>query len=426
MVIKNNEKKTNISQEKITYRGLFNMLNCYYEVANQHSAEFKAFAKNLPSPKQDVSLLFEFFEKNAVDFSLVGNQKKYLAKLFVEIHRVWSSGYTDIQLRIGEGVGTCALFALSMRNKALAEQCNLISKNKNCPFTYSMHRFPEFYSKYKDDELDHDENALSFLSQSKDFHEHAIFHFIYKKNLIDLGESFAQQWFFEKKVKPNDSTVRVLKWFAAVYENFLDLVFPGIINQRDCILQLVELVVEENSQMAVRDLLGNRFTWSSPSSSLSPEAQSFFVHFRDEHSVLKRGDITVARSKYIEMEVKEHRDFFISFFMRCLRDAVLDCIIIEMNQRFGYTMNRPSDYLLVHPNHVDEFYSVVRDLYTSRRLYNVTFFCVFSEAYINLSPAGKYDFLALLEQFEDNADNFEDALLQCDERNIYPANQDIG
>jgi hypothetical protein len=76
-------------------------------------------------------------------------------------------------------------------------------------------------------------------------------------------------------------------------------------------------------------------------------------------------------------------------------------------------------YFIIHPNHIDEFYSVVKDLYTSKLLYNVAFDGVFSEAERVLSLDSQHKVAALRKQFDKNSDFFEYLLPICDERYIY-------
>jgi DNA-dependent RNA polymerase len=405
---------------KVNYRGLFNLLNCYYIGANQYSSEFQAYESTLSS-KVNLKPLFAFFFENPIDFTVLGDNTLYLSMLHMEILKVWETGCTAVMVEIDQKASSCVLLALAMRNKRLAEQCNIISKQKNCPYTYCMLHFPEFYSKYKDIDFDHDDDALNFLSQSRKLHKYAIMCFAYAQGTRGREEDFVERWFLEKKVKPNASTVKVLKWFAKVYDDFVDFLFPGLISQIKILLQLVELVVRENDQMSIQNLNGERLSWSrfkhkSVTRKAFDPVTRKQISYRVETTFLNEDQKVVS-------DIQDHKIKFLSYFIHSLDAAIMHHFIVEMKVRFNYTINHLHDCVLIHPNHVDGFYRVVRDLYTSNRLYNAAFDGVFSEAERVLSLDSQPKVAALRKQFEKNCDDFENLLPLCEERHIYQPEQ---
>jgi hypothetical protein len=405
--------ETELKSIKITYRGLFNLLNCYYTIANQYSTEFQAYESSLPAPKENLKPLFSFFFANPIDFKISStpDNTRYLSMLHMEILKVWRTGYTAVKVEIHQKTSSCVLLALAMRNKTLAEQCNLISNKKSCPYTYCMLRFPEFYSQYKALCFDHDKDALNFLSQSRGFHEYAITRFTYTPGQTGREDDFFERWFFEKKVKPNASTVKVLKWFASVYEDFLDYVFPGLISQIRILLKLVELVVRESNQMSIRNLYGEQLSGS--------------LYIKEEGTLFPCDPVNKNPVPYkfetinLSNVIQDHQDAFLPFFMCSLDDALIDKIIDEMKVSFNIKINHSWGSFHIHPNHIDAFYSVISVIYTSQLLYNAAFHCIFSEAYSLLSLDKKTEVIALRKQFEKNSDGFEDLLFLCAERYLY-------
>jgi DNA-dependent RNA polymerase len=408
-------------EQKITYRGLFNLLNCYYIGANQYSLEFQAFEKTLSPPHVNISSLLYFFQNNIIDFTVLGDNILYISMLHMELQKVLLRGSTAVMVEIDQKASSCVLLALSMRNKALAEQCNIISKKKTCPYTYCMHRFPEFYSKYKDVEFDHDEDALSFLSQSRKLHKYAIMCFAYAQRTTGREEDFIERWFLEKKIQPSSSTVKVIKWFAKVYDEFIEFLFPGLVAQIKILLQLVEIVVRENDQMSIQNLNGERLGWSRFKHK-SITRKAFDPVTRKQISY--RVETTILNSdKKVVSDIHDQKTKFLSYFIHSLDAAIMHYFITEMKERHNYIINHLHDCVLIHPNHVDEFYVVVRDLYTSKRLYNAVFDLVFSEAERVLSSDSQPKIAALRERFEKNCDSFEDLLHLCEERHIYQPEQ---
>jgi hypothetical protein len=115
-----------------------------------------------------------------------------------------------------------------MRNERLAQQCNIVSGTKCCPYTYCMLNFREFYDTYKNVEFEHDEDALTFLSTSRKLHKYAIMCFAYSQKAYGRENDFLERWYLERKTAPSAASIKVIKWFARKYDDFINYLFPGL------------------------------------------------------------------------------------------------------------------------------------------------------------------------------------------------------
>lgn len=400
--------------QKVTLRGLINLFRCFYEGAQQfvdkldELLEVKAFSKNL-----EMKNLFTFFHENSIDFLSLGDNFLYVSLLYAEILTVELTGKTCLMVEIDQKASGCVFLALALRNKKLAEQTNIISKTKTCPYTYCMDKFKEFYHSTFEVK---DKDALDFLTSSRKLHKYALMRFCYSQTPMGRREDFIELWYLEKKQPLEDSTKSVLVSFANKYVDFIEYTFPGVTKQIVTLLKIVDIVVGETGEMSIINLNGEKLRWrrfrhkSITRKCFNPVTKK---------SLSYRVETTVIESGNEKDDIQDHKTKFLSYLIHSLDAAVMHRFVTTMYDQDDYIINHLHDCVFVHPNYVDTFYDKVDTLFKSRELYDIIINSVFDQAKQKLSEDSTRKVEKLIKEFIDQCDDFADDLVKGESRNLY-------
>lgn len=400
---------------KVTLNGFRNLLVCYYTGAGQYLEEFEEFlSKTTLSKKKGMETLLTFFHTHPIDFLVLKDNFLYISLMHTEIINVECTGKTGLMVEIDQKASGCCFLALAFRNKALAEQSNVISKVKSCPYTYCMEKFPEFFKQL---DVEYDELAFNFLSTNRKLHKYALMCFAYSQKSIGREEDFIERWYLERKEVLSPETRKVLVVFATEYERFIEFVFPKLTKQIDVLLDLVEIVVRETGEMTIQNLSGEKLHWRS--FKYKSVTRKGFDPVTKKHLSYRIDTTELSPNGKEKDDISDHKVKFLSYLIHSIDAAVMHHFILEMREKEGYTINHLHDCVLVHPNYIDPFYEIVRDLYASRKLYDYVFEGVFEEAKRVLSRDSSEAVDFLINRFKEQCDDFEDSLGECCEKHLY-------
>lgn len=401
------------SPTKITLKGMTSLLKCFYIAAKQFEEKFEKFcADTVISKKTGMRILKKFFDENTIDFTILKDNFIYVSVLYLEILTALKTGKTQIMVEIDQKASGMVFLGLAFRNRKLASYSNVISKVKQCPYTYCMNKFEKFYYTTMENR---DSQAFDFLKKNKKLHKYASMCYTYSQKGIGRKEDFVERWYTEIGVL-SESAKAVLTEFAFKYDSFIEYVYPGITEQIKNLLELVKFVVNETGETCINNLNGEKLRWRRfKHKSITRKG---FNPITKKQLSYRVETLITANGKEM-LDVTDHKRKFLAYLIHSIDAAVMHYFILEMHEKYNYTINHLHDCVLVHPNHVDHFYEIVRRLYTSDKLYNIIETSVFGPAEHSLSKESTHVVQKARETFLKLSDDFRNELKDHVPENIY-------
>jgi hypothetical protein len=119
-------------------------------------------------------------------------------------------------------------------------------------------------------------------------------------------------------------------------------------------------------------------------------------------------------------DVDGARRRFLSFLVHSIDAAVMRRFIRIMSEEpYSYTINHLHDCVIIHPNYVDDFYNVVKEVYSSEEIYNIMDTLVFEPFLQSISTESRKQLEALISEYKSYCDDFKDDLGKFNPRSLY-------
>ena len=410
--------------QEVSKGGLESMLESYYECDEKLKLSFS----RKRSECGNMEKLFEFFHNNPLDFTKT-RKIIYFSLLHIELNKVCNSGKTDFPVEIDQNSSGVTFLAFILRNRKLAEITGLIPGEDGItysegPYTYCLKRFKEFYEQTFESK---NEKVFHLLNSNKKLHKYAMMCFCYSQTHVGRMSDFQDAFTEFYGEFPNEDERKVLNEFAIKYLKFQDFLFPGLEAQLKLFQRIVEIAAMEKGEVSVRTLEGEVLTWAfyEYTSQVRTTIDPFTKHpkkFRLTRLKKKEGldeasEITPAtetlqmnNNNKIEINMKQFKKNFLVYLIHSIDAAIIRHFIKVMYEKHKYRINHLHDCVLIHPNHVDNFYSEVYELYSSDKMYNMVDTLVFDQIRANLSTDSQIELDKLKKEFYDISDNFRNEI----------------
>jgi hypothetical protein len=402
---------------KITLQGLVELLKCFYlsSSSKYHLTIFDKYLKYVTlSKKKGKQELLNFFHAFPINF-LESDVFLYTSILYAEILTVESTNKTAMNVEVDQVASVLCFMSLFFRNKKLAQVSNVLGGAFSCPYSFTM----EYYkANYKSKKGLFSARAHELLSTDRSIHKYASMCKGYGQTALGRIDDFIFR-FYEIYPEERDLEAEAyLKEFAMNYDAFFDEMFPGISKQIEVMNKVVDVVINETGEMAMYNMQGEKMRWQRYKHS-SKMRNGF--HPVTKNQIPFRVETQEMDTKGNKINnLREHKIQLLSYVIHSIDAAVMHKFIEKMHEKCnGYVINTLHDCVLLHPNHVPEFYKVVKELYSSNVLYNSASDCFFKAAKQQVSPATVSKICALEREFFVFCDEFEDELINVNERNLY-------
>jgi hypothetical protein len=397
------------TNKKLTINGLISLLKAYYAADAKLNLSFEKFLNdNIFSLKTGKKLLFNFFHENYLNFTTIKNAL-YFTNIHVELLKVEKSDYTSVNIEIDQTASGIVFLSLLLRDKKMAESANLIQPIRSCPYTFVMGHFKEFCEsnmEYKSDK------AVDFLSKSRKLHKYALMCFTYSQTHIGRRQDFIHRWIEETHSYPNKNEIQTLTEFAVKYNDFIEQIFPRTLKKLSLLQEAVELMCNECNSTSIRTLEGEVITWSFY------KKRTAIRHRFDP--ILKESSSysTVMLGSPKILDYRAHKTKFLSYLIHSIDAAVLRFYIRKFEEKYHYNINHLHDCIILHPNYVESFYDLVKELYSSDELYYMSETLVFDQIRSSLSSGSQSKLENIKAEYLLLCDNFKDCM-KFDPKNIY-------
>jgi hypothetical protein len=419
--------------QKLTNGGLIELLRAYYFKDAVLLAKFESFVCTMQlSNKKTFFRDFDiFFSANPLNFSKV-KSAPYFMLLHTEILNCFITKKTATPIEIDQKASGITLLALLVRNKPLAEQCNIINMENRDVYVYCSEQFEEFYNaeiKRKDPKV------LNFFLRNRKNMKYAFMCFAYRqKTLGRFKDVYLEHWVSEFGTDPTFEERQALFEVAAKFEPFLESLFPGLTHQIKRLEAIIEFVVDLNSKVQITTLDGVKLSWdffevtSQIRNAFNPhtqKSQSYHIHRAVAQSVPV--DATGAENPtddgatklVVQRDKSKHARCFLSYFVHSLDAAIIRIIAAKLFDRTGYICNTLHDCILLHPNYVGVLYQIIKEVYSEEKMYNLAQDLIFTQLRSQISEEYYPEFDLLVGDFFAHCYEFESEIGNFDPRNLF-------
>ena len=457
----------------INTSGLINLMGAYFKASDDKFRKFQEFVKQLKISKRTFAKkMFEFFHKNYIDFSKSG-VPLYFMLLHAELLTVERTKKTAVNLEIDQTASGVVFLAFLTKNKKLADVANIISQKNTCPYTHCLKNFKNFYQNHM---KSRSPRFLKLATTDRKLHKYALMCFCYNQTHMGRIDDFKTRWFDKYKEWPKGEDFKCLQEFATNYPKFLNTLFPNIVRQFQLLEEMVSLLIKESSTVSIKTLEGEILQWSfyktetQIRSAFNPTTSQFY-NYANTYIVTKKAKELVSKKVkkktrkvtsednhllesetqnlpaesldtnipfFSQEELERHkgpknerasifvddvmgaRRKFLSFLVHSIDAAIIRRFIRIMgNKPYSYLINHLHDCVIIHPNYVDDFYKIVKDVYSSKELYNIMDTLVFEPFLQNISKEGRGELEEKISEYKSYCDDFKDDLGNFNPRFLY-------
>jgi len=439
----------NFHPQKLTLRGLTNLLTAYYQGDREMLEKFEQYLSSVViSKKKGFAILWEFFNKNPIDFTRL-KKPMYFLNLHLSLLRCSTEdNMTSVNVEVDQNASALVIMSLVLRSRKMARFCNVLGGEKKVsPYDYVKDKTLEFFENIgKSIIQDHNEknakpimdfenykDVIDFISRSREMHKTAIMCFCYNQTSLGRMDDFAKHWLEAFGFLPNTRQKTFLNVFAVVYPHFVEFVFPNTIRKLEIFKELVDLVCLEAPKISIRTLDGEVINWVFYSTTV--EKRKYYDTVENTHksfhaSTLKKRSV---KNNPAELDSNTKEDFplnlvldsagmkrrFLSYLIHSIDASILRRIINKMGHEHKKPVNHLHDCIILHPNDLDLLYSVIKDIYSTQDIYKVIEYGVFDQVESCLSTEGKVKLNELRKEFFSLTDDFSSELSNINPRHMY-------
>jgi hypothetical protein len=110
---------------------------------------------------------------------------------------------------------------------------------------------------------------------------------------------------------------------------------------------------------------------------------------------------------------------FLSYLIHSVDASIIRRILNKMKFEHKVSVNHLHDCVILHPNDLDSFYTVIKEIYSTPDIYNLIEYGVFDQIESYLSTKGKKELRELKNKFFSLTDDFESELCNINPIHMY-------
>lgn len=327
---------------------------------------------------------------------------------------------TAINIEIDQTASGVVFLAYMLKNKKLAEAANIINCTSipKCPYTHCMNKFEEFYKlKFKHKNV----AVLVFCSTNRNLHKYALMCYSYAQTKVGRTYAFIDLWYDVHGVEPSKEEMEVLQEFASVYTDFIDYMFKDMNKQLEVLKRIVKFVANETSKISIRTLEGEVIEWRFYKyTSKKRKVYDPLTLVPKNYSInILEKEKTKSGSYSMKTDLSTHTRKFLSFFIHSIDAAIMRHFISQMYEKHDYRVNHLHDCVILHPNYVDNFYSIVEETYSSGKLNSLTEDLMFVPFRNSISSDSMPELEALIKESYSYSDEYLEQENTFNPRHLY-------
>lgn len=396
----------NLLQESVprtvTAVGMNNMLNAYYSPFPDLCREFNETKLN----KKTFSYMRKFFETKKIDLS---KTPLYFELLEIEIQTLlFGTGKkkTALQLEIDQVGSVPTLIALVTGNKALAEKCNLLGGEFSCIYTFLLEKSQSFISeKLEDIEIDKTSNAYRLLTEERKAQKYALMCFFYNEQHLSRTKRWVDLYEEKYGTSVQDEEYKLLSKFSIKYSEFMEYVFPKLTRQLDLLNEALSIIVDQGLPVKIKTLDNCLISWDFDH--MQEVKKNYFNPVSGSHDPFKLRMKIRANKVSQRSRKSKHKQSFRPNFIHSLDATIMRMFLDWYYNQTGKKLNHLHDCVMLHPNDVDIFYTIVTEIYCSSFMKTLAQDLVFSCMKSDTRGQVLCKIIEIEKEFVSNMDNIE-------------------
>lgn len=428
----------NFKPRKLTLEGFKVLLEAYYMGSPEQLADFRFYLANSKiSNKTGKRLLTAYFHKNPLEFTRI-RKPMYFLNLHLALLDAINNDYkTAVNVEIDQNASALVILAIVLRSKEMASVCNLTGgETKTSPYDYIKEKCAEFLETEickTEINIPKHSDVCDFLRSSRNLHKYAIMCFCYNQTSLGRMYDFSDKWREEYGFMPNHTQRTALNKFATLYPKFVEFVFPNTDRKLEIFKSIVELVCSEAPHLQMKTIDGEVINWAFYATTyknrkyfdtIERSHKSFKISVYKERSPRFASEPTtlVSDSEFpqnLALDTKGMKRRFLSYFIHSIDASILRRIIHNMKKEYKVNVNHLHDCVILHPNDVSDFYQVVKQIYISPELYNITLEGLFDPVSNTLSPESNEELNKYKDEFLSLASEFNEDIKQMNPYHMY-------
>jgi hypothetical protein len=428
--------------ETLTRGGMINLMRAYFAIDPQAAKLFEEKVRLWDDKGHELLKRLEcYYHENRLDLSSYGKDVSYVLLLEWQLRTVFAGGvHTKVHLNveIDQNASGIVFMALLFRNKSLAEQCNLLTSDTQDVYTFTNQAVRNFIlgkeisyvskesstfegqtQQIKKSFIVDEVNGTKFLKffNNRKATKYALMCYCYNQTHQGRTAKWKELWFEQFQELLDLVNFRILNYFSVHYEQFLETVFPKLVQQRNALNSILKRGLQGGAGVKIKTLDGCVLEWEYYQS--TSVKRSYYNPLTRSHHSYRVHKVQMCPKNKPKTDLQQHLTGFMPHLIHSIDAAVMRHIINRMYERCGYSINHLHDCVLMHPNYVDDFYEVVRELYCSNN-WNHLAGTLFLEPFKGSLDEGTLaDVLILEKNFYLLADNFSVDKVTFDPRNMY-------
>jgi hypothetical protein len=426
----------NSKARKLTQEGFTTLLEAYYTGNPEQLSDFKLYLANTKiSNKNGKKLLTAYFQKNPLEFTKI-RKPMYFLNLHLALLEAVDNGYcTAVNVEIDQNASALVILAIVLRSKEIAAVCNLTGgDSKLSPYDFIKEKCAEFLETElgkKELNIEKYADVCDFLRTSRKLHKYAIMCFCYNQTAMGRMYDFSDKWREEYGYVPNNTQRRGLNKFAAIYPKFVEFTFPNTDDKLNLLKDIVDLVCSEAPHLQMKTIDGEVINWAFYATTyknrkyydtVERSHKSFKISVLKQREVKEVISIPESASEFPEnlvLDAKGMKRRFLSYLIHSIDASILRRIIYTMKKEHKVYVNHLHDCVILHPNDVSNFYKVIKEIYLSPELYNITFEGIFDPISNTLSPESNEKLNEYKQRFLELTTDFKDDLKLMNPHHMY-------
>lgn len=409
----------------LTLEGALHLMTAYFRFSYKNTLLLRAFLKG---ERRGGDLTFAalrgFFQRlKAEDSEDVhgyydfGDQLAYYYNIrtVLDSYFEFKNKRTGIMIEIDQKASGLMIFAKLLNIKSLADATNLTNKKPMDVYTFVMEHIRAYFDEgtYKVKESNKKQpfdkgRLLTFFESDRKLNKMILMRWSYSEGPRNRGLAI-QEYFREVfDSECSDSEYLTIKAFSEQYDIFLEKIFPGLLKKKELLLRVLDVRVRNTqasgsgNAVQIKTLDGCVLSWD-----FKPTVSATFGYYNPV--VGKHTSFRVNKESESETAFKQrrnvHKRSFFPNLVHSIDSAIMRIIIREIHRKTGYAVGHVHDCVLIHPNYVDVFYEVVRDIYTGDCLDNLADKLFFEPMKEGLADDYRTLITSIQQQFHELADD---------------------
>jgi|JFJP01.1.fsa_nt_gi hypothetical protein len=372
---------------KLTKNGIIELFRAYFMIDVALSKKFEAFLLTLNlnlNTTNFIKLLKDFYNDNYIKLYNIKKEIYYFLLLQVEIERILKENkliYSNINLEIDQNASGVVFLALFLKNKNLAEQCNLLNNGleKKNVYDYVNNHIKEFLinKSFKEGHVmenyiikdDNSHRVFDFFSKTKKATKYAVMCFCFNQTGFGRMEYWKSLWFDIYNDIMTQEEYYILSKLAFDYKKFLEIIFPKLTEQLKIINKTLKLITKKGFKVKIRTLDGAVISWDFFDT--IDKIRSVYNPSTNEHVSYRLKQVCKNSKGDLESNKSMHRKSFLPNIIHSIDAAIMRIIVKKIYDENHYIINQLHDCGLMHPNIAPLFFEKINDIYTSDQMLNM-------------------------------------------------------